>query len=80
LRVCQGFTLISASTDMLTPSIDDPDDHAKPPEQHVGYEEKLDALAINLDCMFKGRDVKWLKTARECRPVSERPVMGCHGP
>ena len=80
LRICTGFTPISTSTDMMTSSIDDVEDTSGPSEDEVGYGEKVNALAINLDCMFKERDVKWLKTTLECRPVTSRPVMGCQGP
>ncbi len=53
LRVCNNFTPISTSTDMMTPSIDDKEDALGPHEDEVGYVEKVNALANNLDCMFK---------------------------
>jgi hypothetical protein len=51
LRTCTGFTSISSSTDMTTPSIDAPEDPSGPSEVDGGYDEKLNSLAINLDCM-----------------------------
>jgi hypothetical protein len=79
LRCTESLTPISATTDMLTHSLDEPDESMEQ-EHVVGYDEKLEALAINLDCMFKENNVRWLKTARECRPVELRPRLGCPGP
>lgn len=73
---------VSPNTDTMTLSIDfdDAGPSSEAPEQEYGYHEKLEALALNLDCMYKLRRVKWMKTALECRPLHLRPARGCPGP
>ncbi len=79
LRSNESLAPIHATTDMLTHSLSDWDESIEQ-EYVVGYDEKVHALATNLDCMFTEHKVRWLKTTRESRPVELRPRMVCPGP
>ncbi len=70
---------MSTTTDCVSFDYEE-DEPAASAEYTVGYNEKVQALADNLDQMYKFGRVRWLKKARECRPVSQRPLLGFHGP
>jgi hypothetical protein len=70
---------VTTTTDVMSNDYQE-QNPAEEPEYVVGYYEKLHHLAMNLECMFNERLVKWLKPAADCRPVHFRQPIGCPGP
>ena len=80
-QMVQRLTLTPVTITTDTTSVNyEEQDPSHQAEYVVGYEEKLEALAIHLDRMYNMRIVKWLKTVVDCRPVTSRPPLGCPGP
>jgi hypothetical protein len=75
----QMRTPVTINTDTTSVNYEE-QDPSKLPEMLPGFVAKLDALCTHLDCRFQERSVRWLKTAKECRPFAHRPVLGCPGP
>jgi len=73
------LTPVTITTDTMSAAYGE-QDTTHESEVHPDYDEKLLALAVNLDCMFLERRVRWLKKAVDCRPVERRPPLGCPGP
>ncbi len=73
------LTPVSTTTDTTCVDYEE-QDHGQEAECVVGYDEKLHYVAVYLACMYKERCVKWLKHAKECRPIHTRHPLGCPCP
>ena len=73
-------TPVTPNTDLMLVGNQCPNPSAEEPQVEEGYEEKRKYLMMHHHHAWERKEVMWLKTADECRPVHSRDPYGAPGP
>jgi hypothetical protein len=74
----EGMEISSDSASDVEDDLQDDDDEEV--EIQVGYAEKRSRLWVHHKYALANGDIRWMKTAKECRPTSRADPNGADGP